>query len=418
MLKHYVERDTVDPSIEVVAGSEHRALAREVASSAFVLLKNDIVDDRPVLPLDPSVTSIAVIGHLAAEPNLGDHGSSIVDPPTTSSPLDGIREAFSNVRVDYVDGRDISAATAAAAAADVAIVVAGMSWNDEGERIENEDFDVSLLGFPFNVPAIRWLIGKLPRPAIRYAQGGDRSSLRMHAEDEELISRVAEANARTAVVVIGGSAIIMENWRWHVPTILMGWYPGMEGGRALADVLTGTREPRGRLPFAIPTDESHLPFFDADARSITYDAWWGQRKLDKDGNAAAYPFGFGLGYTTFDVELLDHSTEGASGLARAAVRNTGSRSGSAVVQAYAVDVNNPSLIPQLVGFARIELAPGASGEVEIGLDLTPTLERDPLSKAWTPRSGQWELVLAQHSPSSGTGGAPFSPVGSASSTPN
>ena len=74
----------------------------------------------------------------------------------------------------------------------------------------------------------------------------------------------------------------------------------MEGGRAIADVLTGAAEPGGRLPFAIPVDAAHLPFFDPDARRITYDAWWGQRKLDRDGHPAAYPFGFGLGYTTFD----------------------------------------------------------------------------------------------------------------------
>ena len=103
----------------------------------------------------------------------------------------------------------------------------------------------------------------------------------MHAEDEDLIRAVAAANLRTAVVVvvIGGSAILLDAWRDKVPGILVGWYPGMEGGRALADVLTGAAEPGGRLPVAIPRLAEHLPFFDTDSPKVVYDAWWGQRKL-------------------------------------------------------------------------------------------------------------------------------------------
>jgi beta-glucosidase len=88
----------------------------------------------------------------------------------------------------------------------------------------------------------------------------------------------------------------MERWRHTVPGIVILWYPGMEGGHALADILLGHEAPTGRLPFAIPTSAEHLPPFDAQATSIEYGALHGQRLLDELGVEAAYPFGFGLSY--------------------------------------------------------------------------------------------------------------------------
>jgi beta-glucosidase len=221
--------------------------------------------------------------------------------------------------------------------------------------------------------------------------------LTLHRADEAVISAVASANPRTAVVVIGGSAIIMEAWRHQVPAILMAWYPGMEGGRAIADVLTGAQEPGGRLPVAIPTDARHLPFFDARAEKIVYDSWWGQRKLDRDGNRAAYPFGFGLGYTTFDMELVDHRVSDDEAIAGVRVRNTGQRAGSTVAQVYAIS-DAPDAAPQLVGFRRVELPAGGEDTVTIGLDLTPTTQRDPETRTWSRRPGEWGIVVSPCSP--------------------
>ena len=117
----------------------------------------------------------------------------------------------------------------------------------------------------------------------------------------------------------------------------MAWYPGMEGGRAVADVLLGVEEPGGRLPFAIPTDAWHLPYFDAEAKHIVYDAWWGQRQLDRDGHPAAFPFGHGLGYSTFTFQLVHHLAGQTAGTATVRVHNTGDRAGATVVQVYAFD---------------------------------------------------------------------------------
>ncbi len=98
--------------------------------------------------------------------------------------------------------------------------------------------------------------------------------------------------------------------------------------RGVADVLLGDREPGGRLPFAIPTDAAHLPHFDPDARQGVYDRWIGQRKLDRDGHRAAYPLGFGLGYTTFAITDLELDTAGEEVRATVRVRNMGARRGA------------------------------------------------------------------------------------------
>ena len=143
--------------------------------------------------------------------------------------------------------------------------------------------------------------------------GGDRDSLRLHPDDEQLIRAVAAANPRTVVVVVAGAAVTMEDWRHAVPAILLAWYAGMEGGAALADVLLGAREPGGRLPFVVPRDEADLPPFDKDATTVTYDRWFGQRLLDRDGVAAAYPLGFGLSYTSFAIGDVEVRRPGPTG---------------------------------------------------------------------------------------------------------
>ncbi|MFJ3034971.1 beta-glucosidase [Curtobacterium pusillum] len=403
VLAHAATRDEQEPGLDVVASAEHRALARRVAVRGMVLLKNEAVDAEPMLPLAPSVRRLAVIGPLADAANTGDHGSSLVHPPSTVSPLAGLRAALPGVEILHVDGSDRVAAARVAGSADAVVVVTGMGHDDEGERIENDEINLDVFGFPFNFGPFKWVMGKLAKMGSQFGRGGDRDALSLHAADEQLIAAVTAANPRTAVVLIGGSAIIVEAWKDRVPAILHAWYPGMEGGHALADVLTGAEEPGGRLPLAVPTAASHLPYFEAEARSIVYDASWGQRKLDADGHAAAFPFGFGLGYTTFAMELLDQTARAGRSSATVRVQNTGTRAGSTVVQVYAVDTSSERVVPQLVGFRRVELEAGAAATVRIDLDLTPTRRRDPATRTWSRRPGKWAVVAAPHSPDSAAG---------------
>ena len=119
--------------------------------------------------------------------------------------------------------------------------------------------------------------------------GGDRHNLALKPDDIELVRSVVAVNPRTVVVIIAGSAITLEEIRDEVPAILYAWYPGMEGGNAIADVLFGDAEPEGRLPFVIPTSAEHLPHWDPEASRETYDRWWGYRKLDRDAPRACLP---------------------------------------------------------------------------------------------------------------------------------
>jgi beta-glucosidase len=400
-LRHLANGNDSTPPLSVVACDAHRALARHVAARSMVLLKNDAVGTTPLLPLNPaSLRRVAVIGRLATEPNIGDHGSSNVHPPQTCSPLAGIQAALPGAEIVHADGSDLAAAAKLAASADLAIVVAGMGHDDEGEMVQNDNADgMALFGFPFNLGITKWLLKKASaKAAAQFSGGGDRRSLTLIANEEALLCEVAAANPRMVAVLIGGSAIVMERWRDHVPAILMAWYPGMEGGHALADVLTGAQDPGGRLPFAIPTDAAHLPFFDADATCITYDAWWGQRMLDRDAHPAAYRFGYGLGYSSHSVTLVNASADERTGKAAVRVANTGVRDGAAVAQLYAFNADLALPIPQLVGFARTELVAGAARDVAIELNLTPLHERSPETKRWTLRSGKWHLVAALASP--------------------
>jgi len=251
---------------------------------------------------EASLSRVALVGPLADARNQGDVGSSMVSPPSSVTILDGMRERLGS-KLIHVGGADPAAAAAAARDADAAVVVVGLSSVDEGESLIGVDTaSTQLLG---GIARFRPVAAILVRVAATVGKlkkfGGDRRDLRLHAEDVALIRAVAKVNSRTVVVVIGGGTIVLDPWDGEVGAVLLAWYPGMEGGHAITDVLLGNTEPAGRLPMAIPHRQDDLPQVDWDANAVTYDRWWGQRKLDRDGAAAAYPLGFGLGYTTFSI---------------------------------------------------------------------------------------------------------------------
>jgi beta-glucosidase len=155
--------------------------------------------------------------------------------------------------------------------------------------------------------------------------------------------------------------------------VLYAWYPGMEGGRALADILLGDAEPSGRLPVAIPARREDLPVVDWRARTVTYPRWFGQQKLDRERVAAAYPLGYGLGYTTFDItDLAVGNFEGEEFTATVTVRNTGARAGRHVVQIYATqDTDSDVAARALVGFAVVGVDAQTSRVVEARCSIRP-----------------------------------------------
>ncbi|MDP4960872.1 MAG: glycoside hydrolase family 3 C-terminal domain-containing protein, partial [Mycobacterium sp.] len=353
----------------------HRRLAREVACRGAVLLRNQVIGQTPALPLvQDSLSRVALLGALADRPNQGDVGSSMVSPPSSVTILGGLRERLGN-KLFYVEGTDPTTAVAAARGADAAVVVVGLSSQDEGESMIGVDTaSTQLLG---GIARFRPVAAVMVRIATRVARfkkfGGDRRDLLLRPEDVALIEAVAKVNDRTVVVVIGGGTIVLDPWDSRVAAVLLAWYPGMEGGHAVADVLLGDAEPAGRLPMAIPHRQADLPQVDWDTDTVTYDRWWGQRKLDRDGVAAAYPLGFGLGYTTFDVADLEVGRlDGERFSATVTVTNTGVRRGRHVVQIYAVqsaDTGRP--VHHLVGFGSVYLEAGAGNRIVIYCSLRP-----------------------------------------------
>mgnify|MGYP002629085890 CR=1 FL=1 len=366
------------PPASIVAGPDHVALALQAARSSIVLLEN-----RGILPLSPRTTQrIAVLGRLADVANLGDGGSSAVRPPYAITPAAGIRRAFPEATV-MVSATDASVASGA----DVAIVVVGTTMHDEGEFL---DLDAQLplldqFAPPFadedQKKRFRYLVENQDT-ALAEPPGGDRASLKLCEADSALISAVAAVNPRVIVVLTGGSAFVTDGWRDVASAILHIWYPGMEGGTALGEILTGATNPSGHLPFAVPEAEEDMPEFELMTDSARYGLLHGQWWLEALDRPVRYPFGHGLGYSAFRAEALTIDTHDTGTDALVTWRNVGSTAGSDVIQVYASVPGSTLQRPprRLVGFARVHLTAGQAETVRIPLALCQLAVRD---------NGQW-----------------------------
>jgi len=342
---------------EVNDSSEHRALALQTAQESIVLLKNE--DD--FLPLNRDIKSIAVLGPNAdsVEVLLGNyHGT----PSRAVTPLEGIRAKVPpGMEVLYTQGCDIidessedyAEAVAMAEHAGVVIFVAGISQRIEGEEGQRE-----------GVPSGMW-------------SKDDRTDLDLPRVQEELLKTIHATGTPVVVVLINGSALSV-NWaNAHVPAIVEAWYPGEEGGTAIADVLFGDYNPGGRLPVTFYQSVEDLPpFEDYRMGGRTYRYFQGE---------PLFPFGYGLSYTTFAYSNLRLSAETTTPdetlIISVDVQDVGERAGDEVVQLYVSDVaarspepfdsaqdkpvegSVPVPIRRLRGFERIHLAPGETKTV-------------------------------------------------------
>ncbi len=405
------------PGREVLACADHRALAREAAAKSVVLLRNEPVGGAPLLPLQPSPgSSLALLGLLATEVNLGDGGSSDVWAPDVVAVADGLRAALPEVRVGVADGSDLGEAVSMAASAVVAIVVVGYTRLDEGEFIGDTSTSDLIGLFPGeDDPALverfteEIAAGRSIEPPAHvgpraegggFAVGGDRRSLHLHDVDVALIRAAAAANPRTLVALVAGSAVVISEWDDAVPAVVQSWYSGMEGGHGLADVLLGRVDATGRLPFSVPRNEADLPEFAPEADAFVYDAWHGYWHLARHGVAPAYPFGFGLSYTSFALEKAEAALAGGELRVTVTVRNTGWRPGTDVVQVYA-SRRGSSRPSRLVGFARIELAAGRTAAVDLAICAAGLAERDVASHSMVVRAGLYDLRVARHAADGG-----------------
>jgi len=382
---------------EAIGCEAHRRLSREVAEKSIVLLKNA----GSLLPLS-GIRQLAVIGRLADTANTGDGGSSNTHSAYVVTPLQGLRAVLDDtVRIVHDDGDDAGRAASKAKDADVALVVVGYTHDDEGEFIPADQLAPFRQLFPEPTPEEAPIAKRIMEvQAGAFSPGGDRLSLTLHPRDEALIQAVAAANPRTIVAIMAGSAVITEAWRDQVPAILMLWYPGMEGGDALADVLFGRVNPSGRLPCTFPVSPDDLPVFDRDATAITYDLWHGYRKLDRDGRAAAFPFGFGLSYTRFDYTdlRLDRTELGPADTVEAAVdvTNAGEFAGEEVVQLYigALGSAVERAPKELKAFARVALDPGETHPVRLAVPVADLAWRD--GAGWVVEPIDYEVIVGRN----------------------
>jgi beta-glucosidase len=195
--------------------------------------------------------------------------------------------------------------------------------------------------------------------------------------------------------------VITEAWRDRVPAILMLWYPGMEGGHAFADVLLGRINPSGKLPLTFPRRAEDLPFFDKDATAITYNLWHGYHKLERDGVEPAFPFGYGLSYTTYaysNLQLVQDRLGADETLqARIDVTNTGKVEGSEVVQLYiAAQGSKVERAPkELKAFARVRLSSGETRTVSLAVPVCD-LAYYASTGGWSVEPIAYEVIIARH----------------------
>jgi beta-glucosidase len=341
--------------------TEGKKTALVIAQQSMVLLKNE-----KILPLRRSIKSIAVIGPHAMHDNQGAY--SCTGTPSVT-PLDGIRAlAPKGVSIKYAQGceiqngtRDnIAAAVALARRADVCILCVGNSADTECE-------------------------------------GKDRSNLDLPGFQDELVRKVSEVNKACVVVLFGGGAMTVSHLLPKIAGLLHAWYPGQEGGTALAEILFGAICPGGKLPFTYPKTTGQLPmYYNAKPSGRIYDYH------DLRGTQPLFPFGFGLSYTTFEYSNLAVRKSGKgknlSVAVSCEVKNTGKCSGDEIVQLYIHDEYSSRSRPpkELKKFERVSLKPKQKLQVAFNLAAKDfSFLNDRLKPVLEP--GDFEIMLGSSS---------------------
>lgn len=384
---HPGPRTRADESIPGYDAAAHLALAARAASESAVLLEND-----GTLPL-LGHEDVAIIGSFAKQPRFQGSGSSKIHPIALDCLYDALDADGMGIR--YAEGYDVRSgqatdaqleeAVACAAAADVAIVLVGL-------------------------------------PASYESEGFDRTDLDIPASHVELVERVCAANPRTVVLLLGGAPFLLP-WKARPAALLLAYLTGCQGGRALADILLGRVYPSGKLAETWPRALEDTPCgraYPDPEREVLYreSIYVGYRFYDAVGLDVAYPFGYGLSYTTFSLEGLCVEARAATDdrlparpavgkidldetnlIVRCTVANTGSRAGAEVVQLYLAPVD-PGVFKaprSLEAFAKVFLEPGQRRTVEFGLDRRSFSHYDTARDGWAVEAGAYRVLLGTSS---------------------
>ena len=374
-----LEKGVIDEPVQVASidFAGHAKVTQASAEEGIVLLKN-----ADVLPLATSLKSVVVIGGHADVGVLTGGGSAQVYAPggnavrglgpqqwpgphvyARSSPLAALRSELPQTQVSWADGVDLVAATKAAATAEVAVVFV-TQWTAEAND------------FPLTLPD----------------------------DQDKLVDAVARANRRTIVVLETGGPVLLP-WLERVSGVIQAWYPGSQGGPAIARILSGAVNPSGHLPASFPRALQQLPRpqiagtgAPADQPfDVTYGegAAVGYRWYDKQKLEPLLPFGHGLSYTQFTPSNLAAQLVADELNVSFRVANTGKRAGKHVAQIYVSPAAGGWEAPKRLGaFAKLDLAPGASAEQTVRIDPRLLATYETARHAWHIAAGDYTVTLA------------------------
>lgn len=382
----FVAEDLVEKK---VATAEHIEVARQVARESIILLRNE----NDVLPLSKSLKRIAVIG-----PN-ADNGYNQLGDYTAPQPkekiktvLEGVRAAVSaDTYVDYVKGcairdtntTDIMSAVQAVQLADVAIVVLGGS--------SARDFKTAYQ----STGAANVESGKQSVSDMESGEGFDRATLDVLGDQLALLQAIVATGKPVVLVTIMGRPLNLSWASEHVPAIVNAWYPGQEGGLAIADVLFGDYNPGGRLPISIARSVGQLPIYYNHAKPKHHDY------VEIDAKPL-YPFGYGLSYTNFayaNLQLeVEEGTDDFICKVRFDVKNVGERDGEEVTQLYVVDEVSSVVTPvkQLKGFTRQLIKKGETRQFVFELTKAD-LKLWGTDRTWKAEKGRFNVMVGSSS---------------------
>jgi beta-glucosidase len=362
----------VDESFDADA---HHALAREAAAESVVLLKND-----GLLPLSDTA-SIAVVGEFARTPRFQGAGSSQVEPTRVDVLLQELRSLYGEV--PFAAGYGI-----------------GETGNDaallaEAERVAGTaDTVVMVIGLP----------------GADESEGFDRTHMNLPANQLAALTAVAAVNPNVVVVLVNGSTVVLGDVTPHAKALVEAWLGGQAAGGAIADVLSGKVNPSGRLAETIPhrlEDSSSFLNFPGDSQVVRYGEgiFIGYRGYDRTNTDVAFPFGFGLSYTSFALSDLQVDTRGSvddgdlAATVSVTVTNTGDSDGAEVVQVYVQDLESSVVRPvrELKGFAKVFLAAGASETVSVELNQRAFSFWSTTLRQWAVETGDFAIDVGPSS---------------------
>jgi beta-glucosidase len=422
VLRLYFRTGVIDPETRRAGSLDtpaHRQAARELAAAGMVLLTNE----GGVLPLDSRTSRILVTGP-AADVVLQGGGSGSVPAAVNITPFDGLKASLSGQADITLLPYPVNLQKA--------VQKGAVEWDESSTSGPKKRRKA---GMPADIPSDNVLSEAAANADVVIfmaagwlaSEGRDLLDMQLPGKQAEAIAALARANKNVVVVLQANGAVSLDGWGDKAAAILAIHYSGQATGQALADVLTGTVNPSGKLTYTFakkledyachalnewpaklrlkadpvdpgmkPEDRKATHAFDTDYEEGVFA---GHRWFDKKNIEPAYPFGFGLSYTSFTLSAIKAEPEEGGWMVSCNVKNTGSRRGAQVVQLYVQPPEGPVERPrlELKGYARLELDPGQTGVAKIRLSNEALRYFDPAAKAWQAAPGKYKLHVGTSS---------------------